>query len=238
MPCGMKERARRQPETRRLMRTTGLLAVIVAAGCGAGSQGSVVDVGTAARINLRQSDFPAGWERQANPVTASANVQAERAMYGCLGTPSPTSHTTANINSPVFVQTSQQASSNVTFTHTGAQSQADYAALAQPAAGDCTRKVLLSTLPRALPFGSTVASSAESSDPVTAASGEQAAAFFVTVDLDVRGGRTTVYAEFTTIRRGRALVAIQTISLGEQFPSDLQQTIVSNVESRASQVPA
>ncbi|HWC40327.1 MAG TPA: hypothetical protein VG476_17480, partial [Acidimicrobiales bacterium] len=143
---------------------------------------------------------------------------------------------TANVNSPDFVQTSQQASSNVKFTHTAAQSQADYATLTQPAAGDCARKVLVSTLPGALPFGSTVASSAESSDPVTAAAGDQAAAFFVTVDLDVRGGRTTVYAEFTTIRRGRALVGVQTIGLGEQFPSDLQQTIVSNVERRASQV--
>jgi hypothetical protein len=171
-------------------------------------------------------------------VTASGNVQAERALYTCLATLPPEPHTTANVNSPVFAQSSQQASSNVKFTRTVAQSQADYSALAQPVAGDCARKVLVSTLPGALPFGSTVASSAESSVPVTAAPGDQAAGFFVTVDLDVRGGRTTVYAEFTTIRRGRALVAIQTVGLGSQFPSSLQQTIVSDVERRANQVPS
>ncbi|HWC38465.1 MAG TPA: hypothetical protein VG476_08040, partial [Acidimicrobiales bacterium] len=67
------------------MATTGLAALIVAAGCGStASQGSVVDVASAGRINLRQSDFPAGWQRQANPVTDSGNVQAERALYGCL----------------------------------------------------------------------------------------------------------------------------------------------------------
>jgi hypothetical protein len=237
----MEEQARRQPKTRRVVATAGLLALIVAGGCGGGSsaapQGSGTDVATAARINLRQSDFPAGWQGRSNPVTASGNVQAERALYACLGAPSPASHTTANVNSPVFVQSSQQASSNVKFTRKAAQSQADYGTLAQPAAGDCARRVLVSTLPGALPFGSTVASSAESSVPATAAVGDQAAAFYVTVDLDVRGGRTTVYADFITIRRGRALVAVQMIGLGEESPSSLREAIVSNVESRASQVP-
>jgi hypothetical protein len=238
----MEEQARRQAEKRRLVATTGLLTMVIAAGCGGGSaattQHSTTDMATAARINLQRSDFPSGWQSRPNPVTASGNVQAERALYTCLGTLPPESHTTANVNSPAFVQSSQQASSNVKFTRTVAQSQADYSALAQPVAGDCARKVLVSTLPGALPFGSTVASSAESSVPVAAAPGDLAAAFFVTVDLDVRGGRTTVYAEFTTLRRGRALVAIQTIGLGSQFPSRLQQTIISNVENRANQVPS
>ena len=226
---------------RGLMATTGLLTAVVTAGCGGGSpaaqQGSLANAATAARINLQQSDFPAGWQSRPNPISAPSNVQAERALYACLATPSPEPHTTANVNSPVFAQSSQQASSNVKFTRTTAQSQADYGTLSQPAAGDCARKVLVSTLPGALPFGSTVASSAESSVDVTAPPGGQATAFFVTVDLDVRGGRTTVYADFTTMLRGRALVAVQTIGLGEELPPSLQQTIVSNVERRASQVP-
>jgi hypothetical protein len=226
---------------RRLVATTGLLTIVVTAGCGGGSttasQGAPTDATTAARINLQQSDFPAGWRAQPNPVTAPANAQVERALYACLGSAPPDSHTTATVNSPAFVQSSQQASSNVKLTHTAAESQADYAALAAPAAGDCARKVLVSTLPGALPFGSTVASSAESSVPATAPSGDQAAGSLVTVDLDVRGGRTTVYVSFTRILRGRALIAVQTIALGEAFSSSLQQTIVSNVESRANQVP-
>jgi hypothetical protein len=219
-----------------------MLTIAVAAGCSGGSttssRGVPTDATTAARINLQQSDFPAGWRAQPNPVTAPANTQVERALYACLGSAPPESHTTANVNSPAFVQSSQQASSNVKLTRTAAESQTDYTTLDAPGAGDCARKVLVSTLPGALPFGSTVASSAESSVPATALPGDQAAGSFVTVDLDVQGGRTTVYVSFARILRGRALITVQTIGLGGAFSSSLQQTIVSNVETRANQVPS
>ena len=242
MPCDMQSGARKPLGMRRLVAMTGLLIMAMTAGCGGGSpassRGSAADVATAARINLQRSDFPADWQARPNPVTAPANARAEQALYACLGAPPPEAHTTANVNSAAFVQSSQQASSNVKLARTAAQSQADYGALAAPAAGDCTRKVLVSTLPGALPFGSTVASSAESSVPATVPPGDQVTASLVTVDLDVRGGRTTVYTELTTIQRGRALIVVQSIGLGEAFPSSLQQAIISNVESRASQVPA
>jgi hypothetical protein len=215
--------------------------MVVTAGCGGGSpassKGAPSDTATARQINLQQPDFPTDWQSRPNPVGAPANAQVERALYACLGTALPESHTTANVNSPAFVQGSQQASSNVKFARTAAQSQVDYATLAAPAAGDCTRKVLVTTLPSALPFGSTVASSAESSVPTTAPPGDQAAGSLVTVDLDVQGGRTTVYASFTMILRGRALIAVQTISLGEAFSSSLQRSIVAGVERRADRVP-
>jgi hypothetical protein len=226
---------------RRLVATTGLLTTVLAAGCGGGSpaspKGTPNDAVTAAQINLQQSDFPAGWRAQPNPVTAPANTQVERALYACLGSPAPESHTTANVNSPAFVQSSQQASSNVKLTQTVAQGQADYATLAAPAAADCARRVLVTTVPSALGAGSSVASSSVSSVPTTAPASDQAVESLVAVDVDVRGGRTTVYTSFTRILRGRALIAVQTVGLGELFPANLQQTIVSNVESRANQVP-
>ena len=240
--CDMEAAGRKPLEVRRLVAATGLLTIVVTAACGSGSsgspQGAATDAATAARINLQRTDFPADWQSRTNPVTAPANTRVERSLVACLGTPPPETHTTANVNSPAFVQTSQQASSNVKLSRTAAQSQADYAALAGSAGGDCTRKVLLSTLPGALPFGSTVASSAESSAPATAPPGDQASTTFVTVDLDVQGGRMKFYAEFTTVLRGRALVAVQTVGLGEPFSPSLRQTIVSNIENRATQVAA
>jgi hypothetical protein len=227
---------------RRLVATTGVFTIAVTAGCGGGSSGSAqsssTDAASAARINLQQSDFPAGWQAHPNPVTALANANVERTLYSCLATPPPASHTTANANSPAFVLSAQQASSNVKLTHTTAQSQADYGVLARPAFGDCARQVLLSTLPGALPAGSTVTSSAVRNVPATAPAGDQVTATAVTVDVVVQGGRTTVDAEFTRILRGRAVVAMQTIGLGQPFPADLEQTLVSNVEKRANQVRA
>jgi hypothetical protein len=227
---------------RRLVVRTGLFTIAVTAGCGGGSSGSAqsssTDAADAARINLQQSDFPAGWQAHPNQVTAPANSNVERTLYACLATPPPESHTTANVNSPAFVLNAQQASSNVKLTHTAAQSQADYGVLAQPTFGECARQVLLSTLPGALPAGSTVTSSSVSSVPATAPTGDQVTATAVTVDVVVQGGRTTVDAEFTRILRGRAVVAVQTIGLGQPFPADLGQTIVSNVENRANQLPA
>jgi hypothetical protein len=227
---------------RRLVATTGLLTMAVAAGCGGGSSGSgqssSADIASAARINLRQSDFPAGWQAHPNPVSAAANANVERTLYGCLATPPPESHTTANVNSPAFVLSAQQASSNVKVTHTTAESQADYRVLAQPTFGECARRVLLSTLPGALPAGSTVTSSSARTVPATAPAGDQVTATAVTVNVVVQGGRTTVDAGFTRILRGRALVAVQTIGLGQPFPADLGRAIVSNVENRANQLPA
>ena len=162
----------------------------------------------------------------------------ERALYACLGTPPPESHATANVNSAAFVLSAQQASSNVKLIRTVAQSQADYAVLAKPTFGECARQVLLSTLPGALPAGTTVTSSSVRAVPVTAPAGDQVTATAVTVDLVVQGGRTTVDAEFTTLLRGRAVVAVQTIGLGQPFPADLGRTIVANVERRANQLPA
>ncbi len=226
---------------RRLVATTGLLTIVVTAGCGGGSprsgQSSSTDAASAARINLRQSDFPAGWQAHPNPVTAPANASVERTLYSCLAAPPPESHTTADVNSPSFVLRAQQASSNVKLTRTTAQSPADYGVLARPTFGDCARQVLLSTLPGALPAGSTVTSSSVRNVPATAPTGDQVAATAVTVNVVVQGGRTTVDAEFTRILRGRAVVDVQTIGLGEPFPADLGQTIVSDVENRANQLP-
>jgi hypothetical protein len=227
---------------RRLIAATGVFTIAVTAGCGGGSSGSAqsssTDADSAARIDLQQRDFPAGWQAHPNPVTAPANANIERTLYSCLATPPPQSHTTANVNSPAFVLSAQQASSNVKLTHTTAQSQADYRILAQPAFGDCARQALLGTLPGALPAGSTVTSSSVRSVPATAPAGDQMTATAVSVNVVVQGGRTTVDAEFTRILRGRALVAVQTIGLGQPFPTDLGQSLVSSVENRANQLPA
>jgi hypothetical protein len=227
---------------RRLVAATGVFTIAVTAGCGGGSSGSAqsssTDAAFAARINLQQSDFPAGWQAHPNPVTANANANVERTLYSCLATPPPASHTTANVNSPAFFLSAQQGSSNVKLTHTTAQSQADYEVLAGPAFGDCARQVLLSTLPGALPAGSTVTSSSVRNVPATAPAGDQVTATAVTVDVVVQGGRTAVDAEFTRILRGRAVVAIQTIGLGQPFPADLEQTLVSDVENRSNQLRA
>lgn len=234
---------------RRVIVTTGMLVFVVAAGCGGGSSGSsgsaigatpgaTPDASSAAQINLQQSDVPAGWEARPNAVTSTANARGEAALYACLGTPPPEAHTTANANSPAFVGTASQASSNVKFTHTLAQSEADYATLTKPGAADCARNVLTSSLPGVLPAGSSVAAGTVNGVPVSAPSGDQATGTLVTVNVNSPGGHMTVYAEFTTIQRGRALVAVQTIGLGTPFSVSLQQSIVSNVENRASQVPA
>jgi hypothetical protein len=227
---------------RRLVATTGVFTIAVTAGCSGGSSGSAqsssTDAASAARINLQRSDFPAGWQAHPNPVTAPANTNVERTLYSCLEAPRPESHTTANVDSPAFVLSAQQASSNVKLTHTTAQSQADYRILAQPAYGECARQVLLSTLPGALPAGSTVISSSVRSAPAAAPVGDQVTAAAVTVNVVVQGGTTTVDAEFTRILRGRVVAAVQTIGLGQPFPADLEQTIVSNVENRANQLPA
>jgi hypothetical protein len=227
---------------RRLVATTGVVTIAVTAGCSGGSSGSAqsssTDAVSAARINLQQSDFPAGWQAHPNPVTAPANATVERTLYSCLATPPPESHTTANVNSPAFVLSAQQASSNVKLTRTTAQSQGDYRILTQPAFGECARQVLLSALPGALPAGSTVTSSSVRNMPTTAPVGDQVSATAVIVNVVAQGGRTTVDAEFTRILRGRAVVAVQTIGLGQPFPADLGQTIVSNVENRANQLPA
>jgi hypothetical protein len=232
----------REHEVTRLVATAGLLAIVVTAGCGGGSsaspQGSSADNASAGQINLQQSDFPAGWQARPNPVTASANVTAERALYACLASPPPEPHTTANVNSPAFVFSAEQASSNVKLTRTAAQSQADYGVLTKPAFADCARQVLSSTLPAALPAGSSVTSSSVSSIPATAPAGDRVAASMVTVELHVQGGQTTVYADLTTIQRGRAIIGVQLIGLGQPFSTSLQQTTISNVESRANQVPA
>jgi hypothetical protein len=227
---------------RRLVAATGVLTIVVTAGCGGGSKASApsssADPASAVRINLQQSDFPPGWQAHPNPVTAPANANVERTLYACLATPPPESHTTVNVNSPAFVLNAQQASSNVKLTRTTAQSQADYGILAQTAFGDCARQALLGTLPGALPAGSNVTSSSVSSVPATAPVGDRVTASTVTVNVVVQGGRTTVDAEFTTILRGRAVVAVQTIGLGQPFPADLRQTMVADVEGRANQLPA
>lgn len=227
---------------RRLVATAGLLTVVVTTGCGGSSSSASprasTDTAAADRINLQQSDFPAAWQAHPNPVSAPANANVERTLYACLATPPPESHTTANVNSPAFVLSAQQASTNVKLTRTVAQSQADYGVLAKPAFADCARQVLLRTLPGALPAGSTVTSSSVTAVPATAPPGDQVTATAVTVDVVIQGGRTTVDADFTTVLRGRAVVAVQTIGLGQPFPADLGQTIVSNVENRANQLPA
>jgi hypothetical protein len=227
---------------RRLVATTGALTIVVTAGCGGGSTvsppSSSTDAASAARINLRQSDFPAGWQGHPNPVTAPGNANMERTLYACLTTAPPDSHTTANIDSPAFVLSARQASSNVKLTRTTAQGQADYGVLAQPTFGNCARQSLLSTLPDALPAGSAVTSSSMSGVPATAPPGDRVTAAAVTVNVVVQGGRTTVDAEFTTILRGRAVVAVQTIGLGQPFPADIRRTIVANVENRADQLPS
>jgi hypothetical protein len=196
------------------------------------------DASSAAQINLQRSDLPAGWEARPNAVTSPSNLRGEQALYACLGSPPPEPHTTANVNSAAFVGTSGQASSNVKFTRTPAQSQADFGTLAKPGAADCARNVLASSLPGVLPAGSSVAAGTVSAVPVSTPSGDRATGSLVTLNVDGPRGHMTVYAEFTTIQRGRALVAVQTIGLGAPFSASLQQSIVSNVESRASQVPA
>jgi hypothetical protein len=196
------------------------------------------DGSSAARINLQQRDLPAGWQAQPNAVTSPANARGKQALYACLGSPPPEAHTTADVNSPAFVGTSGQASSNVKFSHTPAESQADYGTLTKPGAAECARSVLASSLPSVLPAGSTAAAGTVSTVPVSAPPGDQALRSLVTVNVDGPSGHMTVYAEFTTIQRGRALVAVQTIGLGAPFSASLQQSIVSNVENRASQVPA
>lgn len=224
---------------RRVIVTAGTLIFAVAAGCGGGSSVSLPppppDTASATQINLQQSDLP-GWQARPNAVTSPANARGEQALYACLGSPPPEVHTTANVNSPAFVGSSGQASSNVKLTHTAAQAQADYVTLTKPGAADCARNVLASTLPEALPAGSTVASSSVSSVPVVAPSGDQASGSGVTVNVNEPSGRMTVYAQFTMILRGRALIAVQTIGVGQPLSASLQRSIVSNVESRASQV--
>src|SRR5205807_6900930 len=103
-PSVLEDVARKERWMRRLVATTGVFTIAVTAGCSGGSsesaQSSSTDAASAARINLQQSDFPAGWQGHPNPVTAPANATVERTLYSCLATPPPESHTTANVNSP------------------------------------------------------------------------------------------------------------------------------------------
>lgn len=212
------------------------LAVTAAAcggnGSGAGDPDPAKDRAAAQRANLKAADLPASWRSEAQ-VDPPGTEEVENQIARCLGTTSPSSRATAEVESPKFTSgLATQARSVITFVKTKDEATKDAANFASDKFPDCAKEGFTKQVGVSAPEGSTV-TDLTITDGKFAALGDRTVARRVTADIQVDPTFSiTVYVDLVLIVVDRAEVDLTFVNPGSPFDEDLALELATKVVER------
>ena len=214
----------------------GGLVLLSACGGGGGSSTSkpaapAADQASAAKINLRQTDFPSGWTSAAHQVTPQETATLKQ-LTTCVGIADLAGHTTATDRSPDF-STGQatSASSSVTFVKTDADASSDLGAFQSVKAPDCVKQAVQALISQQLPGATPANLDVHQLNFPTLKDGT--AAYQASFTVSAAGTNVPVYADFVYFRSGRAEVSLVSTNLGSPFDPKLEQDLAKKMADRA-----
>jgi len=192
---------------------------------------TTADKAAAVRINLRQSDFPSGWNaRPYNPTPQQATSVVQLAQ--CLGMAGVTSQATADVHSPDFdMGQTTMAASNVRFARSDADASTELAAYQSAKGPDCFKQAFEPVVQARLPSGMTTSDLAvHQLDFPTLRDGT--AAYQASFTLPLGGNNVPVYSDYIVFKAGRGVVNMFTTNVGSPFDPKLEKDLAMKMVSR------
>lgn len=186
----------------------------------------------AKQINLVSADFPSGWT--SSPSTSSGSSSEDAQIAACAGAPNPATSDVADETSDDFASQDIFASSDITVVKTQQLASQDLAAISSDQALSCFKKLFPELAKKDAPADAQMNVVSVTRIPVSRyADGS----FGLRLVLGVTVQGTTAQATFDVIGfvKGRFEVAGFFGGIGTAFPSGLEQTLLSKLDTRASQ---
>jgi hypothetical protein len=211
--------------------------LVALAACSSGGSNSgkaaspAADRAAAAKINLKQTDFPKGWTSSPHQVSPQEAATLQQ-LTQCVGIADQPGHTTATDRSPDFsAGQATTANSLVTFAKTDADASADLAAFQSGKVPDCLKQTVIALAQQQLPGAKPGDLAVRQLQFPRLKDGT--AAYQASFTVPVAGTNLTVYADFIYFRAGRAEPTLLTINAGSPFDSKLEQDLAKKMASRA-----
>jgi hypothetical protein len=189
------------------------------------------DKAAAAKINLKQADFPTGWTSTPHQVSPPETATLQQ-LTQCIGIPDLAAHTSATDRSPDFsAGQATSANSLVTVVKTDADASADLAAFQSGKAPECLKQTVTALAQQQLPGAAPANLDVHQLQFPTLKDGT--AAYQASFTLAVAGTNVPVYADFIYFRAGRAGCTLVTTNAGSPFDPKLQQDLGKKMADRA-----
>ena len=190
------------------------------------------DKAAAARIVLKQGDFPSGWSGKPHAADPSQGATTKE-LGQCLGIGDVAARTTADVNSQDFSKgQGATVTSEARFVQSDAQASDDLAGFQGDKASGCLEQAMHSLTEQRLPSGLTPGNlSVQQLQFPTLKDGT--AAHQASFTIPVGDTNVPVYVDFIVFRAGRAEVTLATTNLASPFDSKLEQSLAEKMASRA-----
>ena len=219
---------------------TVLAAGFLLAACSSGSSGGTkadpaADQKSAASINIKQSDFPAGWEGSPPSKNNTAATGEVARLFSCIGIQDPAKDQSAQAFSDTFSQGGQStASSQVRFTQKASDASTDFKAIAGPKTPGCIEQTFQQAVSTLIPAnaGATFTGLKVDKRTVPKANGVNAAGYRATLTVTVAGQQIPVTADLAFVQKGRAEGTVSFIGPVRAVPDDVQTQVITAFEKR------
>ncbi len=197
---------------------------------------STADADKAQNLVLRSADFPPGWISAPHKPSASGEETGKQ-LAACVGRPDPSTYETADVHSPDFQMgagaSALSVQSDASFVKSRQDAQADYAAFQDPRLATCFKDIFEKSLhDEGGSQGTSVNSVAFDPQPVAHSYGDGTLRYRVTAMLQGPNGAGTIYFEFVLMTKDRTEIDATFETLGQPFPSDLEDTLVNALGTR------
>jgi hypothetical protein len=234
---------------RRVARLSGLVAAFaLVAACGgnggAEPEFSLTDQAQAETINVRAKDLPQGWASAlaGNAPGDGGGEAVDRTFDECLARDGDVAPT-ADSSSQGFRLGELKLSSRVIFAPSEKAAGADLAALKTERASFCFKQAVETATRELEPVPTSVDQTTTTVFltgvtverlTISVPEGDDSVAMRATAVLrTINGAEMTVTSDRVAFVKGRAIVAVTFVSSPAPFPSDLEQTLLSTLASRA-----
>ena len=190
------------------------------------------DKAAAARIVLKQADFPSGWTgapHAQDPTQGATN----RALGQCLGIGDVAARTTADANSQDFSKgQGSTVTSEARFVQTEAQASDDLAGYQGDKATGCLEQAVHALAQQRLPSGLTPSNlTVQQLQFPTLKDGT--AAHQASFTIPVADTNVPVYVDFIIFRAGRAEVTLATTNVATPFDPKLEENLANKMAGRS-----
>lgn len=212
-----------------------LLLGIVLAACGGSGNGNskpsaAGDRATADRINLKPTDFPAGW----TSAPHQGDADSVRQFFSCLAISDPATRFPTVVHSPDFnMGQNTSASSEVRMARSDADAVSDLAAYQSSKGPPCFEQTIKNQLASRLPPGATANVSLVTQFDVPPVK-DGSAAYQATLTLATSQGiNVLAYVDLVIFRAGRAEVFLNGLNTGSPLDPNVVKDLMKKMADRS-----
>jgi hypothetical protein len=190
------------------------------------------DAAAAARINLKATDFPAGFTSTPAEAKTTQDTADENKLLACVGLPPRDQLHSADADSEDFHKGDTEVSSSVSFARTADIAKQELAAIKSDKAVTCLTTELNEVIARGA-NGATVTNVSLVAQPAPTG-GDGGFAYRFTAIINAQGQQAPITAEILGELVGRAELQVTTTGVGAvTVPASLQQQLLAKMEARA-----